>query len=180
MSYQDPLQPLVSSSINSSSLSAQLSKLYLIDSVVISINPQHAAHWNQIGYLIFPKCSILLAWVSGLATNILFNNLRQIVIGKCRVKTMVFPSSYVRIWELDHKEGWALKIWCFWIMVLEKTLERPLDNKGIKPVNAKGIQLWIFLERTEPEALILLMRRADSLEKTLILGKIESRRRREW
>ena len=54
------------------------------------------------------------------------------------------------MWELDHKEGWVLKNWCFWTMLLEKTLESPLDNKEIKPVNLKGNQPWIF--RTNAEA----------------------------
>ena len=54
--------------------------------------------------------------------------------------------------EVDHKEGWALKNWCFQTVVLEKTLESPLDNKEIKPVNPKGNQLWIFIGRTDPEA----------------------------
>ena len=54
--------------------------------------------------------------------------------------------------ELDHKEGWVLKNWCFWTMVLEKTLESPLDSKEIKPVNPKGNQSWIFIGRTDPEA----------------------------
>ena len=53
------------------------------------------------------------------------------------------------MWELDHKEGWALKNWCFWIVVLEKTLENPLDSKEIKPVNPKGNQSWLFIGRTE-------------------------------
>ena len=86
--------------------------------------------------------------------------------------------------ELDHKEGWGLKKWCFWIVVLEKTLESPLDYKEIKPVNPKGNQPWIFIKRTnvEPEAPVVwhLMWRADSLEKTLMLGKIEGRKRRGW
>ena len=56
------------------------------------------------------------------------------------------------MWELDHKEGWVLKNWGFQIVVLEKTLERPLDYKEIKPVNPKGNQLWIFIERTDAEA----------------------------
>ena len=56
------------------------------------------------------------------------------------------------MWELDHKEGWALKNWCFWTVVLEKTLESPLDYKEIKPVNPKGNQSWIFIGRTEAEA----------------------------
>ena len=68
------------------------------------------------------------------------------------VKTMVFPSSSVQVWELDHKEGWVLKNWCFWIAVLEKTLESPLDLKEIKPVNPKGNQSWIFIGRSDAEA----------------------------
>ena len=66
-----------------------------------------------------------------------------------------FPSSHVRIWELDHK-GWALKNWCFWTVVLEKTLESPLDSREIKPVNPKGNQPWTFIGRTDAkvEALI--------------------------
>ena len=56
------------------------------------------------------------------------------------------------MWELDHKKGWALKNWCFWTVVLEKTLESPLDCKEIKPVNPKGNQPWIFIGRTDAEA----------------------------
>ena len=87
------------------------------------------------------------------------------------------------MWELDHKKVWELKNWCFQILVLEKTLETPLDSKKIKPVNPKGDESWIFFGRTdaEAEATILwphLIQRADSLEKTLILGKIEGRRKR--
>ena len=85
--------------------------------------------------------------------------------------------------ELDH-QGWVLKNWCFLTVVLEKTLESPLDSKKIKPVHPKGNQLGMFIGRTdaEAEAAILghLMRRTDSLEKTLMLGKIEGRRRRGW
>ena len=61
-------------------------------------------------------------------------------------------SSHVRMWELDHKEVWVSKNWCFWNLVLEKTLESPLDNKEIKPVNPKGNQPWIFIGRTDAEA----------------------------
>ena len=74
------------------------------------------------------------------------------------------------------------KKWCFWTVVLEKTLESPLDCKEIQPVHPKGDQSWIFIGRTtEAEALILghLIWRADSLVKTLMLGKIEGRRRRD-
>ena len=55
-----------------------------------------------------------------------------------------FSSSYVWMWELDHKENWALKNWCFWTVALEKTLERPLDCKEIKPVSPKGNKSWVF------------------------------------
>ena len=63
-----------------------------------------------------------------------------------------FSSSHVWMWELDHKEDWVPKNWCFWIVVLVKTLESPLDYKEIKPTNPKGNQLWIFIRRTDTEA----------------------------
>ena len=63
-----------------------------------------------------------------------------------------FSSSHVWMWELNYKESWALKNWCFWTVVLEKTLESPLDCKGIKLVNPKGNQSWIFIGRTDAEA----------------------------
>ena len=63
-----------------------------------------------------------------------------------------FSSSHVWMWELDHKEVWVLKNWCFWIVVLEKTLESPLDCKEIQPVHPKRNQSWIFIERTDTEA----------------------------
>ena len=96
-----------------------------------------------------------------------------------------FSSDHVWMWEVDYKESWALKNWCFWTVVLEKTLEGPLDCKEIQPVHPKGDQTWVFIGRTdvEAEAPIYfghLMRRADSFEKTRRLGKIEGRRRRGW
>ena len=66
-----------------------------------------------------------------------------------------FSRSHVRMWELDHKEDWVVKNWCFWTAVLEKTLESPLDCKEIKPVNSKGNQPWIFIASTDTEAPIL-------------------------
>ena len=88
-----------------------------------------------------------------------------------------FSSSHVWMWELDYKESWAPKNWCFWTVVLEKTLESPLDCKEIQPVHPKGdhlehsseglmlkMKLWYFGH---------LMRRTDSVEKTLMLGRIE-------
>ena len=127
------------------------------------------------------------------------------------VKAMVFPVVMYR-WGLDHEEGWAPKNWCFWTVVLEKTLDSPLDSKEIKPVNPKGNlpfelnEYSIFMNiqhsfnfmniqysfnfvniQCSLEGLMLklklqyfghLIQRADSLEKTLMLGKIEGRRRR--
>ena len=90
------------------------------------------------------------------------------------------------MWELDYKKSWALKNRWFWTVVLEKTLESPFDFKEIQPVHPKGDQ---FSPGCSLEGLMLklklqyfghLMRRADSFEKTLMLGKIEGRRRRGW
>ena len=84
--------------------------------------------------------------------------------------------------ELVHKESWVPKNWCFSTVVLEKTLESPLDSKEIKPVNPKGNQSWIFIGTTDAEAEAPVLwppdTKTDSLEKTLMLGKIEGRRRR--
>ena len=63
-----------------------------------------------------------------------------------------FSSSHVWMWELDYKESWAPKNWCFWIVVLEKILESPFDFKEIQPISPKGYQSWIFTERTDAEA----------------------------
>ena len=70
------------------------------------------------------------------------------------VKAMVLP---VWMWQLDHKEDWALKNWCFWTVVLEKTLENPLDCKEIQPVNSKVNQSWIFTGRTDSKAEALIL-----------------------
>ena len=86
------------------------------------------------------------------------------------------------MWERVHKEGWAPKNWCFWTVVLEKTLESPLDCKEINAINPKGNQSWIVIGRTDAKAEVQyfghLMQRAGSLEKTPMLGNIEGRRRR--
>ena len=93
-----------------------------------------------------------------------------------------FSSSRVWMQELGYKESWAPKNWCFWTVVLKKTLESPLDHKEIKPVNPKGNQSWIFIERTDAEADAPTLRPPDGknwlLGKTLMLGKIEGKRRR--
>ena len=87
------------------------------------------------------------------------------------------------MWELDCKESWTQKNWCFWTVVLKKTLESPLDRKDIKPVNSKGNQSWIFIGRTDIEA------EAPTLwppDKNWLIGKysdavkIEGRKRRGW
>ena len=79
-------------------------------------------------------------------------------------------SMYGWMWELDYKESWMLNNWCFWIVVLEKTLESPLDWKEIQPVHTKADQSWIFIGKTDAEVKLHhfgdLMRRTDSLEKT--------------
>ena len=90
-----------------------------------------------------------------------------------------FSRSHVRIWKLDHKESWAPKNWCFSTVVLEKTLESPLDCKETQPVHPKGDQSWEGLMlKLKFQYFGHLMQRADSLEKTLMLRKIEGRRRR--
>ena len=63
-----------------------------------------------------------------------------------------FSSGHVWMWELDYKESWALKNWCFWTVVLEKTLESPWDCKEIQPVHPKGDKSWVFIRRTDAEA----------------------------
>ena len=93
-----------------------------------------------------------------------------------------FSSSYVWMWEVDYKESWAQKNWCFWTVVLEKTLESPLNCKEIQPVHPKGNQSWCSLEglmlKLKLQYFGHLMPRADSFEKTPMLGKIEGRRKR--
>ena len=91
-----------------------------------------------------------------------------------------FSSSHVWMWELGHKEGWALKNSCFQNVVLKKTLESTLDRKEIKPVNPRGYQPWIFIGKLvlKLQYFGYLMWRPDSFEKTLMLGKIKGRGRR--
>ena len=96
------------------------------------------------------------------------------------VKAMVSPVVTYGC-ELDCEESWV-QDWCFWTVVLEKTLESPLDCKEIQPVHPKGDQSWVFIEglilKLKLQYFGHLMRWADSLEKILMLGKIECRRRR--
>ena len=80
-----------------------------------------------------------------------------------------FSSSYIWMWELNYKEGWSPKNWCFWIVVLEKTLQSPLDNKEMKPVNLKGNQSWIVIGRTDAEAEAPILWPPDA--KSWLIGK---------
>ena len=95
---------------------------------------------------------------------------------------MYFSSGHVWMWELDYKESWALKNWCFWTVVLEKTLESPLDCKEIQLVHPKGNQSWVFIGRTDAEAetpiLWPLHAKSWLIGKTLMLGRTGGRRRR--
>jgi len=87
-------------------------------------------------------------------------------------------------WQMDHKESWAPKNWCFWTVVLEKTLESSLDCKEIQPVHPKGNQSWIFIGRTDAEAQTLILWPPNAknwlIGKAPMLGKIEGMRRRGW
>ena len=80
-----------------------------------------------------------------------------------------FPRGHVGMWKLVHKESWVPKNWCIWTVVLEKTLESPLDCKEMKPVNPKGNQSWIFIGRTDPEAEAPILWPPD--EKSRFIGK---------
>ena len=95
-----------------------------------------------------------------------------------------FSSGHVWMWELDCEESWAPKYWCFWIVVLEKTLESPLDCGEIKPVHPKGDRSWVFIGRTDAEAETPILwpphEKIDSLEKPLMLRGVGGKRRRGW
>ena len=114
----------------------------------------------------------------------IFKSRDMTLLTKVHIVKVVFPSSHIQVWELKHKEDRMPKNWSFWTVVLEKTLQSPLDNKEIKPLNHEGNQPWMFIGRTnaEPEAPILWPPdiKVNSLEKTLMLGKIESRRKMGW
>ena len=92
-----------------------------------------------------------------------------------------FPNSNIKMWDLDHKEGWVPKNWYFWTVMMEKTLESPFNCKEIKPINPKEINPEYSLKgpmlKLKLQYFGHLMWTADSLKKTLILGKIEGKRR---
>ena len=88
-----------------------------------------------------------------------------------------FSSSHVWMWELDYKESWVLKNWCFWTVMFEKTLESPLDCKEIQPVHPKGNQSWIFIGRTDAEAEMPILWPLDA--KNWLFGK-DPDARKDW
>ena len=88
-----------------------------------------------------------------------------------------FSSGHVWMWELNYKESWAPKNWCFWTVVLEKTLESPLDCKEIQPVHSKGDQLWDFFRRNDAKAETLVL--WPSYVKSWLIGK-DSDAGRDW
>ena len=90
-----------------------------------------------------------------------------------------FSSSHIWMWELDYKESWAPKNWCFWTVVLEKTLESPLDCKEIQPVHPKGNQSWIFIGRTDAEAKTPILWPPD-VKNWLILKDPDAGEDRRW
>ena len=99
------------------------------------------------------------------------------------VRTMVFSSSHVWMWELDYKESWAPKNWCFWTVVLEKTLS-PLDSREIQPVHPQGDQSWVFIGRTDVEAEAPILWPSDAKSRLMWkgpdAGEDEGRRIRGW
>ena len=110
---------------------------------------------------------------------------KQVLSRKKHYFGFIFSYSHVQMWELDHKEGWVLKNWCFWTVVLKKILESPLDSKKSKPVSSRGNQPWIFIERTiaETEPPILWPPDAKSRltrKKPWCWGKTEGKSRRGW
>ena len=131
-------------------------------------------------------------WPSRQVVKLVWEKKRKMWSRMCNAKTLFcckglsrqsygFSSSHAHMWESDHKEDGALNKWCFWIVVLDKTLESFLDCKEIKSGNPKGNQSWIFIGslmlKMKRQYFAFLMWRAKSLEKTLMLGKTEGRRR---
>ena len=97
------------------------------------------------------RCLLLGRKAMANLDSVLKNRDITLATNVCIVKVIQSSSSHIWMWELDHKEGWALKNWWFEIVALEKTFESPLNCKEIKLVNCKGYQLWIFIGRTDAE-----------------------------
>ena len=127
---------------------------------------------------------ILLAWGKNQISGWILCSGNILCLQKSCCQSYGFSSSQIWMWELDNKKGYMPKNWCFQTVVLKKTLESPLDCKEIQPVHPKGNQSWLFIEglmlKLKLQYFGHMMWRTGSLEKTLMLGKIEGRRRRGW
>ena len=149
---------------------------YFLSVHLLSPSSHPACHHCAAGRIPWPVLWVLPSWFWGPATVNHFADKGP------SSQSYGFSSSHVWVWKLDYKESWALKNWCFWTVVLEKTLESFLDCKEIQPVHPKGDQSWVFIGRTDAEAEtpILWPPHAKSwlTGKTLMLGGIGSRRRR--
>ena len=132
---------------------------------------QHKAKWRLHG-LNGHWClqQDMFGWSSGCWKKAEKNQRRYFADKGPSSQSYGFSSNHVWIWELDHKESWVPKNWCFWAVVLEKTLESPLDIKEIKPVHPKGNQPWIFIGRTDVEAEVPMLWPPDA--KSWLIRKI--------
>ena len=113
-------------------------------------------------YLLIKRCLLFGRKVMTNLDSILKNRDITLPTKVHLVKAMVFSSTHVWMWELDYKESWAPKNWCFWTVVLEKTLESPLDSKEIQTVHPEGNQPWIFIGRTDAEGESLILGAPDA------------------
>ena len=148
--------------------------MFFWNSLVFSMIQQMLAIWSLV-----PLPFLKPAWTSGSSQFMYWWSLARRILSIALLACEMSNGS----WELDYKESWALKNWYFWNVVLEKNLESPLDCKEIQPVNPKGNQSWIHWKDwcwSWSSSIGHLMQRAYSLEKMLMLGKIEGRRRRGW
>ena len=132
----------------------------------VTICSDFGAQENSLSlFPLFPYLFAMKWWtrchdLSVLNVEFFMTNLHSVL--KSRDTTLLtFSSSHVQMWELDHKECWAPKNWCFQIVVLEKTLASPLDSKEIKPINLKGNQPWILIGRTDAAAGAPIVRPPD-------------------
>ena len=116
-------------------------------------NPRDGGAWWAAVYGVAQSSTWLTRLSNSSSSRQHIKKQRNYFANKCPYsQSYSFSSNHVWMWELDHKEGWVLKNWCFWTVVLEKTLESPLDCEVIQPVHPKGNQSWIFIGRTDAEA----------------------------
>ena len=138
-------------------------------------NPRDREAWWAAVYGV-AQSRTRLRWLSSSSSN----SSSPIINKGPSIQSYCFSSGHVWMWELDYKESWVPKNWCFWIVVMEKTFESPsLDCKEIKPVNPKGNQPWIFTGWTDVEAEVPILWLPDAkcwlIGKGMVLGKIEGK-----